>query len=301
MSQYKDEYNMNLRKEQQENEGLRKQVGELKNAVSSMRADKESLENKLQKNSAAFDRLQEEVKQETSRIKHMGNQSVDKIKKEYSHKYQEEINKLTVKLSETTSMATEKVNYLEDSLQTAHAEHEGEISALKKRYQELLDQAYSDLQTENTKYLKVRQRLREIEDEANYLRHEHENSIKQFELKIDSALTSLPSNDFTSKIRELENKNRELMDQAKERENLKKKFAELQTKIHDQAGKFNSQIALKDKEIEELKDLVSRSYVDSLGQVRRAQELDRETQELTRQARKPQRYSGFPNIPLKDK
>ena len=43
---------------------------------------------------------------------------------------------------------------------------------------------------------------------------------------------------------------------------------------------------MKDKEIESLRGVVSRSYTDSMDQVKRARELDKETQELTKQARK---------------
>ena len=85
---------------------------------------------------------------------------------------------------------------------------------------------------------------------------------------------------------ELSEKTEEVGLLRKEREKIRSKLRELEEKVEIQNKNFQNQLSLKDKEIESLRHVVNRSYSESLDQLKRAQELDLETKELTRQARK---------------
>ncbi|CAG9314454.1 unnamed protein product [Blepharisma stoltei] len=300
-------------------ERMRKRNFELQENVNKLERDNSQLDSLLKKNSEAFDKLQVEVKQETSKLKQAGDIALDKTKRDLLTKHESELKQALKSLEEAKKDKNETERKFEEQIKTIENLRETELTQLKKRYQDLLDQAYSDLETERDQNLKLKQKFRQVEDETHYLEKEHLNSIQEFELKLTQLERQMKSEldktasstiqkasdveRLSQKLREaakeIEARDEERQENLKEKEKIRAKLQELESKMELQGKNFQTQLSIKEKEIESLRNMLSKSYSESMDQVKRARELDRETQELTRQVRKgtPSRGSVFGQSP----
>lgn len=314
----------NLLKKDQKNlieelEKLKKRNTEQHDANQKLLQENSQLETLLKKNSESFDRLQVEVKQETTKLKQAGELAIDKARKELSLKHENELKQTLMSAEETRREKNELEKYLSEQIKHTENSRESEISQLKKRYQELLDQAYTDIESERDNNLKLKQKFRQLEDETHYLKKEHVNALQEFDIKINTLERQIKSDmdktasrtiEKSSDIerlnqklrdlsREIEERDEERQDHYKEKEKIRTKLQELESKMEIQAKNFQLQLGIKEKEIDGLRNTLSKSYSDSMDQVKRAQQLDKETQELTRQVKRsvPTRSGGFAQSP----
>ena len=86
----------------------------------------------------------------------------------------------------------------------------------------------------------------------------------------------------------------------KERERLKLRLSEMEGEFDSREKEFSHLLNTKEAEISALKSLLNKSYTESLDNVKRARDLNRETQELKMQIKRPVSSRGFavayPNI-----
>ena len=86
---------------------------------------------------------------------------------------------------------------------------------------------------------------------------------------------------------ELRTREQQCVTLQQERRGLAEHTQDLETQVHVLMQELADLRSAKDREIDSLRGLVSRSYSDSMDQVRKARELDRHTKELAAQIRKP--------------
>ena len=291
----------------EEIEKYKKKITELQEKISSTEKENKGLEISLKKNSSAFDALQVEIKKETLKLSHSHEASLEKQRKELEKKHAAELHEFTEKFKDKDSQGE---NYIREKLKEIEQLKEEEVFQIKKRYQELLDNAYNDVQNEKEKSSRMKQKLISLEEEIQILKQEHIKITSEFEERVkfldkhskmeievlNSQLQQSETKDTKiSKFEaEINEKNEEIMSLRKEREKIRSKLRDLEEKIEIQNKNFYTQLSMKEKEIDSLKNVVSRSYSESTV-VKRAYELDKETQEITKQIRKnPQvKNSGY--------
>lgn len=277
----------------------KKRISELQEKLNVMEKDNKNLENSLKKNSDAFDTLQEEIKKEVVKMQNSHENALEKLKKELDKKHSTEMNEF---LEKYKSKDTQGEVFLREKLKEIEHLKEEEIYQTKKKYQELLDKAYNEAQTEREKSSRMKQKLSQIEEEIAMLKQDHIKITSELEERVNfldkhskmeievlhSQLQHVETKDtkFTQLEMDLSEKSDEIQTLRKDREKIRNRLKELEEKIEVQTKNFYNQLSMKDKEIESLRSVVSRSYTDSLDRVKMARELDKETQELTKQARK---------------
>jgi hypothetical protein len=284
---------------QEELEKSRKKNQDLLENLSNLEKDKKNLEDALKKNSSAFEALQVEIRRETSKLKQNHEAEVEKQRKELEKKHSQELQEFIQKNKTKDSQGE---LFIREKLKEIDCLKEEEVFQIKKKYQELLDSAYQETQNEKEKNSKMKQKVAHLEEEVQTLKQEQIKVTCEFEERIhflekhskmeievlSSQLQHAETKD--SKLASLEieisEKSEENLALRKEREKIRNKLKELEEKVEIQGKHFRDQVNFKDKEIESLRNVVNRSYVEGLDQVKRAQELDLETKELTRQARK---------------
>lgn len=283
----------------EELEKARKKLQETLDQASNLEKEKKVLEEALKKNASAFDSLQTQIKKETNKIQQSHEAALDRVKKELEKKHSQEIQEI---IQKTKTKDSQGEIFIREKLKEIDNLKEEEVFQIKKKYQELLDAAYQETQTEKEKNSKLKQKLNHLDEEVVSLKQDQIKTTSEFEERIKfiekhskmeiEVLTSQLQNSETrdSKLATLEldlsEKTEEINLLRKEREKIRNKLRELEEKVEIQSKNFQNQLGLKDKEIESLRHVVNRSYSESLDQLKRAQELDLETKELTRQARK---------------
>ena len=292
-----------LKKEQksaaEEAERFKKRTSELQEKIGSIEKENKILEASLKKNAQAFDTLQTEIKRETLKLQHSHEAALEKLRKELEKKHSAELQEFAEKFRDKD---TQGETYLREKLKEIEGLKEEEVFQIKKRYQELLDNAYNDIQSEKEKSSRMKQKIAQYEEEVQILKQEHVKITSEIEERVNfldkhskmeidiltSQLQQSENND--AKIShfegELQEKNEEILGLKKEKDKIRSRLKELEEKVDLQSKNFYTQLSMKDKEIESLRTVVSRSYTDSMDKVKIARELDKETQELTKQARK---------------
>ena len=280
-------------------EKYKKKNSELQEKIVFLEKENKNLEVSLKKNSLAFDTLHTDLKKETLRLLQSHESTLEKQKKELEKKHSAEMQEFIEKFKNKDSQGEA---FLREKLSEIEKLKEEEVFHIKKRYQELLDTAYNDLSNEKEKLSRMKQKLVSIDEEISILKQEHIKVLSELEervnfldkhskMEIEVLSSQISENEIKDiKVSKLESdlseKTEENTSLRKEREKIRGKLKELEEKVEIQNKNFQSQVLMKDKEIESLRGVVSRSYTDSMDQVKRARELDKETQELTKQARK---------------
>jgi hypothetical protein len=292
-----------LKKEQKsaidEIEKHKKKINELQDKIQATEKENKALELSLKKNSQAFDTLQADIKKETTKLQQTHEQVLEKQKKDLEKKHSAELQEFLEKYKDKDSQGE---TFLREKLKEIENLKEEEVFQMKKRYQELLDKAYTDAQSEKEKSSRMKQKIAQIEEEIQILKQEHIKVTSELEERVSfldkhskmeievlaSQLQQVQGKDSKLSKLELEilEKNEEINLLKKDKEKIRAKLRELEEKVEMQNKNFYAQIGIKDKEIESLRTVVSKSYTGTMDEVKRARELDRETQELTKQVRK---------------
>ncbi len=293
---------------------------EIEEQLNSYKLENKKLQDQLEKNSLAFDSLQKEVAAEAARIKQESASSVNKAKQELRKKHQSELKDLLNKIDETEKRGEEELRKLERQiihLQDAHGE---ELTNFKRKYQTFIQKVSSENEGEAEKCARLRAHVVELQDHIDRLQAQYNTNIKQLEDQLaelerhskieeekfmQTKLQKTNENEKLSKhVRQLTKDVKDSRDQLnnamKERERLKLRLSEMEGELDSREKEFSHLLNTKEAEISALKSLLNKSYTESLDNVKRARDLNRETQELKMQIKRPVSSRGFavayPNI-----
>jgi len=270
------------------------------NAV--LRAQVEEFTVKLKANSRAFDDLQHEVQLEAARLR----AESETLRREVANKSEEAttsqrlLDDLRRRVSDETRGGQEEVRRLRDQQAL-------ELADLKRKYEKAVDQVAAERDLERERGTKLRSQasdlrvrvdalqtqmergLKTAEEQVRVLERnykEEEEHLMQAKLEKAADLTAL-SERLLQVTEELRTREQQCVTLQQERRGLAEHTQDLETQVHVLMQELADLRSAKDREIDSLRGLVSRSYSDSMDQVRKARELDRDTKELAAQIRKP--------------
>lgn len=267
-----------------------------------LRAQVDDLTAKLKANSRAFDDLQHEVQLEAARLRAESEafRREAAAKAEDAATSQRLLEDLRRRVSDDTRSGQEEVRRLRDQQAL-------ELADLKRKYEKAVDQVAVERDLERERGSKLRNQtadlrtrvealqtqmergLKGAEEQVRVLEHnykEEEGRLLQAKLEKTADISSL-SERLLEVTEELRTREQQCVVFQQERRGFAEHIQDLEKQVHVLMQELADLREAKDREIESLRGLVSRSYSDSMDQVRKARELDRETKELAAQIRKP--------------
>lgn len=261
------------------------------------------LKSELKRNSENFDSLQLEVSEQTSRIKTDSNALLDKVRRDLLSKHHAELATVSKQLEDLQLTHYKALDRLEQDATQLKSQFTNEALSKLAQMEAKLSDRDNKLKIEKETTEDLKRQMKDLELQTDALQQLHNQALNTFEgqvAKLEAALRIEQDNQVKlrlDKTNELEQLARQLRETSREvdsrsyqlsnieRENfeLKDRLSELERDLSAQAQANSQSNALKERELMNLRELLTKSYTETLDPVRRARELDRETQELTKQ------------------
>lgn len=289
-----------------EREVMQDNADQLNDRLRVVKKENVALKGELKLNSERFDVLQLEVSEHASRIKTDSDSMLDKARRDLHTRHERELGTLQRQLEglqqvhyqELEKLALEVKRFKEDASSDWHSKF--------RQLEAKLEDREHKLKAERERSEEMRRQMSALEDQADSLQQQHNKALSSFEDQVSRLESSLRiEQDKQVKLRldkttELEQLSRQLRETSREvdtrteklssveKENLdlRSRLSEIEQNLSSQAQEFSQLSFQKERELMSLRELLTKSYTETLDPVRRAKELDRETQELTKQVRR---------------
>jgi DNA repair exonuclease SbcCD ATPase subunit len=316
-----------LRSLQEKLVGQERQLDQLKEAVTAAKRDKEvmhesadqmqqrlkglerensSLKGELKTNSEKFDSLQQEVSEQTSRIKVDSDSMIERTRRDMLSRYERELGTVHSQLEELQAQHAAELEKIEGEVAKFKEEVTVDAQARLRALEAKLEERDYKLKGERDRTDELRRQMSALEDQTDTLQQQHNKALSSFEDQVSRLEASLRQEqdkqvklrlDKTSELdrlsrqlretsRESDSRVEQLTSIEKENDQLRGRLIELEETLRTQALEYSQTNVQKERELMSLRELLTKSYTGTLDPVRRARELDRETQELTKQVRR---------------